>query len=161
MLCSNYLARMSPPRYTLLPFVQRYTHSGCPSCLSFITVIIQAHGATKLYENLTYIRMRPAATTSNYSVENIRNDVHQKITYEKSPFDSLAWGLLMFAPIRSFQNSMCNWKLTSCNTAVFIYPVLRQRLTVLLSHGGVVSHTPNSFITQSYGEELGNEVTRQ
>ena len=33
---------------------------------------------TKLYENLT-IRMWPATITLNYSVENIRNDVYQKI----------------------------------------------------------------------------------
>ena len=130
MLRSSCLARMSPPKYTLLPFVQRYTRSGYPSWLFFITVIIQAHDATKLYENLTYVHMRPAVIALNYSVENTWNDVCQKIiiiTYEKSPFDSLVWGSLTFAPIRSFQNSMCNWKLTSINTAVFIYPVLRHK----------------------------------
>ena len=43
--------------------------------------------------------MQPAATTLNYSVENIRNDVCQKIIiYEKSQFDSLVWGLLTLAP---------------------------------------------------------------
>ena len=29
----------------------------------------------KLYENLTYVRMRPAAIALNYSVKDIRNDV--------------------------------------------------------------------------------------
>ena len=33
----------------------------------------------KLYENLTYVRMRPAATALNYSVKDIWNDVRQKI----------------------------------------------------------------------------------
>jgi len=47
------------------------------------------------------VRMRPAAIRLDYSVENIRNDVHQKIIYEKSQFDSLVWGLLTLtlAPI--------------------------------------------------------------
>ena len=35
----------------------------------------------------------------NYSVENIQNDVRQKILYEKSQFDSLVWGSLTLAPI--------------------------------------------------------------
>ena len=50
--------------------------------------------------------MRPAAIALNYSVENIRNDVRQKIIiimiiilYEKSRFDSLVWGSLTLAPI--------------------------------------------------------------
>ena len=50
--------------------------------------------------------MWPAAITLNYSVENIRNDVRQKIIiimiiilYEKSQFDSLVWGSLTLTPI--------------------------------------------------------------
>ena len=33
----------------------------------------------KLYENLTYVRMRPAAIALNYSVKDIRHDVRQII----------------------------------------------------------------------------------
>ena len=33
----------------------------------------------KLYENLTYVRMRPAAIALNYSVKDIRNNVRQII----------------------------------------------------------------------------------
>ena len=47
--------------------------------------------------------MRPAAIVLNYSVENIQNDVRQKIIiiiiYEKFQFDSLVWGSLTLAPI--------------------------------------------------------------
>ena len=35
----------------------------------------------KLYENLTYVCMRPAATALNYSVKDIQNDVRQKYIY--------------------------------------------------------------------------------
>ena len=42
--------------------------------------------------------MQPGAITLNYSVENIRNDVHQKIIYEKSQFESLVWGSLTLTP---------------------------------------------------------------
>ena len=41
----------------------------------------------------------PTAIALNYSEENIRNDVRQKILYEKSQFDSLVWGSLTLAPI--------------------------------------------------------------
>jgi len=47
------------------------------------------------------VRMRPAVIVLNYSVENIRNDVRQKIIYEKSQFDSLVWGSLTLAPIKA------------------------------------------------------------
>ena len=111
-----------------LPFVQRYTRSGCPSWLSLKTVVIQAHDATKLYEILLASTCGPRLS-HKITALRIYGTMYarKKITYEKSPFDSLAWGSLTFAPIRSFQNSMCNWKLTSCNTAVFIYPVLRHK----------------------------------
>ena len=33
----------------------------------------------KLYENLTYVHMRPVAIALNYSVKGIRNDVRQII----------------------------------------------------------------------------------
>ena len=47
----------------------------------------------KLYENLTYVRMRPAAIALNYSVKDIRNDVHTPDNiYEKLQFNRLAWG---------------------------------------------------------------------
>ena len=48
------------------------------------------------------IRMQPAAIALNYNVENIQNDVRQKIIiiiYEKFQFDSLVWGSLTVAPI--------------------------------------------------------------
>ena len=41
--------------------------------------------------------MWPAAIALNYSVENIRNDIRQKII--KFQFDSLVWGSLTLAPI--------------------------------------------------------------
>ena len=37
-------------------------------------------GLVKLYGNLTYVRMRPAAIALNYSVKDIRHDVRQIIT---------------------------------------------------------------------------------
>ena len=41
------------------------------------------------------VRMRPTAISLNYSVENIRNDVCQKIIiYDKSQFNSLGIPLL-------------------------------------------------------------------
>ena len=57
--------------------------------------------------------LRSAAIALNYSLENIRNDIHQKIIiimiiiiiimiiiiYEKSQFISLVWSSLTFAPI--------------------------------------------------------------
>ena len=46
--------------------------------------------------------MRPAAIALNYSVENIQNDVRQKIMIiimKNSKFDSLVWGSLTLAPI--------------------------------------------------------------
>ena len=51
--------------------------------------------------------MRPVAIALNYSVENIRNNVRQKIIiiiiiiiiYAKSQFDSIVWGSLTLAPI--------------------------------------------------------------
>ena len=42
--------------------------------------------------------MRPAPITLNYSYENIRNDIRQKIICEKSQFDSLVWGSLTLTP---------------------------------------------------------------
>ena len=54
----------------------------------------------KLYENLTYVRMRPAANALNYSVKDIRKDVCQIIyIYEKSQLNRLVWGSLTLAPI--------------------------------------------------------------
>ena len=51
---------------------------------------------------LLNVRMRTAAIALNYNVENIRNDVRQKIIiYENSQFDSLVWGSLTLAPITS------------------------------------------------------------
>ena len=66
----------------MLPFVQKCVRSGCPSWMSSITVVIQAHAIagcqrTKLHENLLF-RLRPAAIALNYSVKNIRNDVREK-----------------------------------------------------------------------------------
>ena len=57
----------------------------------------------KLYENLTYVRMRPAAIALNYSVKDIRNDVRRIIIiyHEKSQLNRLVWGLLTLAPITS------------------------------------------------------------
>ena len=50
----------------------------------------------KLYENLTYVCMRPAAIVLNYSVMDIWNDVCQIIIIWKN---RLVWGLLTLAPI--------------------------------------------------------------
>ena len=56
---------------------------------------------TKLYKNLTYSLHVVRGYRVNYSVENIRNDVHQIIIiiYEKFQFDSLVWGSLTLVPI--------------------------------------------------------------
>ena len=45
--------------------------------------ILASYKHTKLYENLTYVHMRPAAIALNYSIKDIQNDVRQ-IIYEKS-----------------------------------------------------------------------------
>ena len=83
----------------------------CPSW----QLVIHAHASwlskkTKLYKNLT-IHMRPVATALNYSIENIRNDIHQKI-YEKSQFDSPVWASLALAAT-SFRNTQveASWQL--------------------------------------------------
>jgi len=48
--------------------------------------------------------MWPAAIVLKYSIENIWNDVHQKIIiYEKSQFDSLVWGSLTLTPITAYK----------------------------------------------------------
>ena len=60
-------------------------------------------GEIKLYENLTLL-LRPAATTLNYSIKDIWNDVQQiiiVISYEKLQLNSLVWGSLTPAPIIS------------------------------------------------------------
>ena len=45
--------------------------------------------------------MQPAAIALNYNVENIQNDVRQKIiSYEKSQFNSLVWGSLTLTPTK-------------------------------------------------------------
>ena len=55
---------------------------------------------------LLMVHMRPAAITLNYSIENIRNNIRQKI-YEKFQFDSLVWGSLTLAPIKAqFDNCL-------------------------------------------------------
>ena len=55
---------------------------------------------------LLMVRMRPTAIALNYSIENIWNDVRQKI-YEKFQFDSLVWGSLTLAPIKAqFDNCL-------------------------------------------------------
>jgi len=62
--------------------------------------------------------MRPAAIALNYSVENIQNDVRQKINnniYEKSQFDSLVWGSLMLAPIMHERvSALLNGRVFTC-----------------------------------------------
>jgi len=42
-------------------------------------ILIASYKHAKLYENLTYVRMRPAAIALNYSLKDIRNDVRQII----------------------------------------------------------------------------------
>ena len=49
------------------------------SFLGVIHKILVSYKHAKLYENLIYIRMRPAAIALNYSVKDIRNDVRQNI----------------------------------------------------------------------------------
>ena len=87
MLRSSYLARMLPPKHTLFTFRTKVRTVQ----LSFLAT------RTKI---LLTVRMQPAAIVLNYSVENIRNDIRQKI-YEKSQFDSLVWGSLTLALIMS------------------------------------------------------------
>ena len=92
---------MSPPKHTLFTFCIKVR----TVWLSFLATRynFQAH-ASWLSKKPNYTKilltvcMRPAAITLNYSVENIWNDVCQKI-YEESQFDSLVWGSLTLAPI--------------------------------------------------------------
>ena len=55
----------------------------------------------KLYENLTYVCMRPTAIALNYSIKDIRNDICQIIIiyiHEKSQLNRLVWDSLTLAP---------------------------------------------------------------
>ena len=77
----------------------------------------------KLYKNLTYVRMRPAAIVLNYSIKDIRNDVRQNIFiyyYEKSQLNRLVWGSLMVAPIRIHVHYVY-WihKITKANSSMY------------------------------------------
>ena len=76
--------------------------SGCPSWLSFITVIVQAHASwlpeIKLYENLTYA---PHAVNS-YHFNLQRQGYKAQSTPDniwKFQFDSLVWGSLMLTQL--------------------------------------------------------------
>ena len=74
---------------TQLAFLNSCARSACFFFLGVIHKIFQAHlGASypsmprlswlvKLYGNLTYVRMRPAAIALNYSVKDIRHDVRR------------------------------------------------------------------------------------
>ena len=54
------------------------------------------------------VHMRPTAIVLNYSIENIWNDVRQKIIiYEKFQFDSLVWGSFMLAPNTTKNTKLC------------------------------------------------------
>ena len=106
MLRSSCLARMSPPKHTLFTFRTKVRTVR----LSFLATRYNFQASSWLSKKpscmkiLLNVRMRPAAIALNYSVENIRNDVRQKIIiiiiYEKSQFDSLVWGSLTLAPIK-------------------------------------------------------------
>ena len=50
---------------------------------------------------LLSVRMQPVAIALNYNVENImeRHMTDNNVIYEKSRFNSLAWGSLMLPPI--------------------------------------------------------------
>ena len=106
MLRSSCLARMSPPKHTLFTFRTKVRTVR----LSFLATRYNFQASSWLSKKpscmkiLLNVRMRPAAIALNYNVENIRNDVRQKIIiiiiiYEKSQFDSLVWGSLTLAPI--------------------------------------------------------------
>ena len=47
--------------------------------LSVVHKILASYKHAKLYENLTCVRMRPAAIVLNYTVHDIRNDIRQII----------------------------------------------------------------------------------
>ena len=101
MLRSSCLARMSPPKHTLFTFRTKVRTVR----LSFLATRYNFQSSSWLSKKpscmkiLLNVRMRPAAIALNYNVENIRNDVRQKIIiYEKSQFDSLVWGSLTLAP---------------------------------------------------------------
>ena len=99
MLRSSCLARMSLPKHTLFTFRTK---------LSFLATRYNFQASSWLSKKpscmkiLLNVHMRPATIALNYSVENIRNNIRQKIIiiiYEKSQFDSLVWGSLRLAPI--------------------------------------------------------------
>ena len=75
--------------------------SGCPSWLSFITVVIQAHTSwlsekLSCTEILLKFRMRPTAITLNYSIKNIRNNVRQIIGASLSEPHTYLYGMCVF-----------------------------------------------------------------
>ena len=89
-------------QHNCYPLYNRCARSGCPSWLSFISVIFQAHlGASWLPEKssctkiLLTVHMRPVAIALNYSVKNVRNDARQ--IYMQC--NSLVWGSLTLVPI--------------------------------------------------------------
>ena len=51
----------------------------------------------------SYVRMRPVAIALNYSIENIRNDVRQKVLHEKFPIRLTSVGLAHARPNKSRQ----------------------------------------------------------
>ena len=105
MLCFSCLARMSPPKHNYLH--TRCAHSGCPSWLSFITVLIQAH-ASWLSEkpSCTKILLYAPHASHSYCVKLQRQEYTERRTpdniyryiYEKSQFNSLVWDSLTLAP---------------------------------------------------------------
>ena len=108
MLRFSCLARMSPLKHNCylhtkvhilrLSFLAVF-HNCCHSS-SRCSWLSEKPSSTKI---LLTFHTWPAAIALNYSVKNIRNDVHQLIyiyIYEKSQFNSLVWGSLTLAPIK-------------------------------------------------------------
>ena len=102
MLCSSCLANMLLPKHTLFTFPAKYAYAPAVTIQAHTSCMSKKASCTKI---LLTVRMRPAAIALNYSIENIQNDVCQKVC-EKSQFDSLVWGLLTLAPIVQYKRSV-------------------------------------------------------
>ena len=102
MYCSKFVSRLP------LSVMVRSCHACVVGCHSQDLSTGASYPSTprlswlaKLYENLTYVRMQPAAIALNFSFKDIRNDVRQIM-------NGLVWGSLTLAPINCLS---VTWKL--------------------------------------------------
>ena len=91
----------------LLPsYKGTHAYSGCPSWLSFITVVIQAHAVAGCQRNQVLRKSYVPHVACTYCVKLQRQEYTEQRTpdniyiYKKSQFNSLVWGSLTLAPIK-------------------------------------------------------------